>query len=151
MLDEAPEQLALVSGSLEDWEDLDGEEQLARLGELRGLAWRSEREELQRLLHLARRAAADGLDAKVAHFLELVRQLERQERDPAAKLLVFTEFLPTQEMLVHTLDEAGIPVVTINGSLSLGERALAQTAFRTSWSTGISRGHPRRSSSESDA
>ena len=45
--------------------------------------------------------------------------------------MVFTEFVPTQEMLLEVLDGAGISAVAINGSMSIAERRDAQEEFRT--------------------
>ena len=80
-----------------------------------------------------------GADAKVGAFFALLARLRRSEGDPDVKILVFTEFMPTQEMLLDLLEAAGGDAISINGSMSLSERALAQEAFR-------SRGtpHPRR-------
>lgn len=129
-LDETPEQLEL-GAMTSDWEELTGEEQFERLVELRGHGWASERVEVQDLLQRARRAASSGLDAKVRHVFELLRSLETSENDPEVKVLAFTEFLPTQNMLMTVLAGAGISAVAINGGMSLAERALAQAAFRT--------------------
>jgi superfamily II DNA or RNA helicase len=128
-LDGTPEQLTLGAFA-GDWEELTGEEQLERIIELRGHAWATERAQVHGLLQRARRAASSGLDAKVRHLFDLFRQLEASESDPDLKVLVFTEFLPTQEMLLNALAGAGISSVAINGGMSLAERALAQAAFR---------------------
>ncbi|MEZ4677312.1 MAG: C-terminal helicase domain-containing protein [Caldilineaceae bacterium] len=45
-------------------------------------------------------------------------------------MLIFTEFVPTQEMLQEFLTERGISVVTLNGSMDMASRAAAQDAFR---------------------
>lgn len=128
-LDAAPQQLELgpMPG---DWDDLTGEEQFDRIAELRGQGWATERADVQDLLQRARRAASNGLDAKVRHLLDLIRGLEAAEGDPDVKILIFTEFLPTQEMLLSALQSAGISAVAISGAHSLTERALAQDAFR---------------------
>ncbi|WP_419839146.1 C-terminal helicase domain-containing protein [Candidatus Poriferisodalis sp.] len=63
-------------------------------------------------------------------FFTLLGELRRSERDPDVKLLVFTEFIPTQQMLLERLEAAGVSAVAINGGMSLGERVLAQDAFR---------------------
>lgn len=129
VLDVLPEQLELGMPTTE-WEELTGEEQLERLLELRGHGWASERVEVHTLLQMARRAASDGLDAKVVHLLDLLRRLETAESDPDVKVIIFTEFLPTQQMLLDALASAGITAIPINGSLSLAERAVAQRGFR---------------------
>ncbi|MFN2469624.1 MAG: DEAD/DEAH box helicase [Gaiellaceae bacterium] len=128
-LDAAPEQLELGAFA-GDWDELTGEEQFERIVELRGHGWANERIQVQDLLQRARRAASSGLDAKVRHLFDLLRQLEMSESDSDVKVLLFTEFLPTQEMLLNALTGAGISAVAINGGNSLAERALAQDAFR---------------------
>ncbi|MXW95272.1 MAG: helicase [Acidimicrobiaceae bacterium] len=129
-LGERGAQLALFVDRDEDWADLTGEEQYRALTEARGPAWETERAELSELLSLARDAAAAGADTKVGAFFSLLGELRRSEQDPEVKVLVFTEFVPTQAMLLDLLEAAGITAVAINGSMSLGERALAQEAFR---------------------
>ncbi len=129
-LGERGAQLALFAERDEDWADLTGEEQFQTFVEARGPAWDTERAELGELLRRARSAAAAGADAKVVAFFALVGELRRSERDPDIKILVFTEFIPTQEMLLERLDAAGISAVSINGAMSLEERVLAQDAFR---------------------
>ncbi len=128
-LGERGEQLALFADRGEDWADLTGEEQYQALVTARGPAWESERAELGVVLRLARDAASGGADAKVRSFFDLLGELRRSERDPDVKVLIFTEFVATQEMLLDLLAEAGVVAVAINGSMSLGERALAQEAF----------------------
>lgn len=127
---EGGEQLALFVDRGEEWAELTGEEQFAVLERARGPAWGTERAELTGLLRLARNAMSAGADAKVRAFFELLAELRRSEEDSNVKVLVFTEFVPTQEMLLGLLEEAGIPAVAINGSMGLAERALAQEAFR---------------------
>ena len=123
------DQLTLFSAP-DEWDEMVGEEQFAQLDRFVGPAWDSERAELETLLHLARSAHAAGADAKTRAFLELLGELRRRERDPDVKVLVFTEFVPTQDMLLDVLDAAGVPAVAINGSMSLSERAIAQQSFR---------------------
>ncbi len=129
-LGEPGDQLQLFVDRGEEWAELTGEEQYEALVGARGPAWETERFELSRLLGLSRNAAAAGADAKVRSFFELLGELRRSEADPNVKVLVFTEFVPTQEMLLRLLEEAGVSAVAINGSMGLAERALAQQAFR---------------------
>ncbi len=129
-LGERGAQLALFTNRNDDWADLTGEEQFQSFVEARGPAWDTERAELNELLRRARDAVAAGPDAKVESFFELLGELRRSERDPDVKILVFTEFIPTQQMLLERLEAAGISAVAINGAMSLGERVLAQNAFR---------------------
>lgn len=114
----------------DDWPDLTGEEQLEALASVRGVGWAAERAEVERLLHLAREAESEGPDAKALFVLDLLRRLAREEGDPQIRLLLFTQFRPTQEMLLSLFADAGINAVAINGTMGLAERALAQEAFR---------------------
>lgn len=129
-LGEEGEQLALFVDRGEEWGELTGEEQYELLVNARGAGWATERAELSELVRLARGAAAAGADAKVRAFFDLLAQLRRSEHDPNVKVLVFTEFVPTQEMLLELLDQAGISSAAINGSMGLSERAVVQQAFR---------------------
>jgi SNF2 family DNA or RNA helicase len=129
-LGEPGEQLTLFLDRGDEWGELNGEEQYEALVSARGPAWESERVELDRLIDLARSAAAAGADAKVRSFFELLGELRRAEGDPNIKVLVFTEFVQTQEMLLRLLEEAGVSAVAINGAMGLSERALVQQAFR---------------------
>lgn len=129
-LGEAGEQLPLFAERVEDWDESTGEEQYEVLVAARGPAWATERAELTGLLRLAREAAGAGADAKVRAFFELLAELRRTERDARVKVLVFTEFVQTQDMLLGLLEDVGIQAVAINGSMGLAERALVQQAFR---------------------
>ena len=84
---------------------------------------------LDELLDLARATAASGPDPKTLYFLNLLRRLQRSERDPTVKVLVFTEFRATQQMLAELLSAQGIATATIDGTMGLVERAEAQRRF----------------------
>ena len=128
-LGERGEQIALFAAEPDDWDDLTGEEQYRVLAEVRGPVWDTERAELAGLMSLARDAVAAGADAKVGAFFELLGELRRSESDPDVKVLVFTEFVSTQQMLLERLESAGVSAAAVNGAMSLSERALAQEAF----------------------
>ncbi len=123
-------QLALFGERLDEWPELSGEEQQACLSTSQGQAWAGERVEVESLVFLARRVAASGIDAKARHLLELLASLVRDERDPGAKAVVFTEFISTQAMLSEVLGRAGIAAVAVNGQMSIAERRDAQGEFR---------------------
>lgn len=116
---------------LEEWDQLTGEEQVELLrGDSRSVL-AGELQRLRALVDLARGCHSAGPDPKTLHFLAMLRRLRREERDPQVKVLVFTEFRATQQMLAELLDGQGIPTVTVNGEMGLGERAIAQQRFRT--------------------
>ncbi|KRF37388.1 DEAD/DEAH box helicase [Nocardioides sp. Soil805] len=85
---------------------------------------------LRALIDLARRTVSEETDPKTLHFLRLLATLQRAERDPAVKVLVFTQFRATQRALVKVLESQGISIASVDGSMGLAERAAAQAAFR---------------------
>jgi superfamily II DNA or RNA helicase len=128
---ELPEgQLSLFSEDIGDaWRGLDSQEQLESVlkSHLKGL--RNERAQVELLLSAARRCEAKGPDAKARALLDTIHRIQREESDPLVKVLVFTEFVPTQQMLAAYLLERGFRVVCLNGSLRLDERRAVQQAF----------------------
>lgn len=91
---------------------------------------KDERAAVMRLLSLARRVEATAPDAKAQALLDLVYSVQQSENDPSVKLLIFTEFRPTQQMLAEFLGGRGFKVACLNGSLNLEERKAVQQAFR---------------------
>jgi len=128
---EAPEeQLTLFSlVSQEDWADMDGQEQMETLlkSQLKGL--QNEHAEVKLLLETARQCEQMGADAKAEALLELIYKLQAEEGDPDLKILIFTEFIPTQQMLYEFLTERGFSVVCLNGSMDMEERKQVEEAF----------------------
>lgn len=113
----------------EDWVELDGQEQLDSLINARRHALTNEHAEVQRLLDLAREVEARGPDARTDALLEWIYTLQKEEVDPDLKVLIFTEFIPTQEMLVQFLAARGFSVVCLNGSMDMEQRVHVQQQF----------------------
>jgi superfamily II DNA or RNA helicase len=111
----------------DEWAELDGQSQIDLAITAMGMA--KEKLEVQALLQLARETEAAGTDAKAEALLALVYKLQQEENDPSLKVLVFTEFVPTQSMLAGFLESRGFSVVVLNGSMDLEERSLAQQRF----------------------
>lgn len=125
---EAPLQINSEIELEEDWWDLDGQEQLEQILKYRLVAFASEREEVKRLLSLARQCESQP-DARAEALLEWMYRLQAEENDPELKFLIFTEFIPTQEMLKEFLENRGFSVVCLNGSMGLEERRRVQQEF----------------------
>lgn len=123
------EQLTLFPMSEEDWNDLDGQEQIETLLRTRLKALKNERAEVKLLLQTAKRCEETGPDAKAEALLEWIYRLQQEEGDPELKVLIFTEFVPTQEMLQKFLTERGFNVSYLNGSMDMEERLKAQETF----------------------
>jgi len=112
-----------------DWSGMDSQDQMETVlsSRLRGL--KNERAEVELLLSAARRCEARGPDVKAEALLEIIRQLQRDQNDPSLKVLVFTEFVPTQAMLAEFLGGRGFSVTCLNGSMALEQRREVQRAF----------------------
>jgi SNF2 family DNA or RNA helicase len=115
----------------EDWSALDGQQQLDTILRTRLKGLKDERKEVELLLSAARRCEASGPDVKAEALLERIQQQQREENDPTLKVLIFTEFVPTQVMLTEFLERRGFTVVSLNGAMDLDERRLAQRRFAT--------------------
>ncbi|HQH53733.1 MAG TPA: helicase-related protein [Candidatus Hydrogenedentes bacterium] len=124
------EQLMLFPLTLEEeWGDLDGQEQVDTLLRSRLKALKNEREEVKLLLQAAAHCERVSPDAKAEALLDWLYRLQSEEGEAALKVLVFTEFVPTQEMLRQFLTERGFSVVWLNGSMGMEERKRVQESF----------------------
>ncbi|MBG6686465.1 DEAD/DEAH box helicase family protein [Pseudomonas aeruginosa] len=115
------------SMDLDEWAEFDGQSQLDVA--LQASNWEQEKAEVEMLLDLARETERQGTDAKAEALLELIYKLQQEENDPELKVLVFTEFVPTQAMLAEFLESRGFSVALLNGGMDLDTRTRAQQAF----------------------
>ena len=130
VLREPQEQLSLFPKlAAEEFFDLDGQEQVEMLLGSKLTALKSERAEVELLLEIARKIETNTTDAKAEALLDWIYHLQQKESDPDLKVLIFTEFLPTQEMLKEFLSDRGISVVCLNGSMNLADRKAVQESF----------------------
>ncbi len=126
------EQLTFFPAFEEDeWGDLDGQEQLDTLLKTRFKAMKNERAEVAMLLDTARKVEAMGADAKAEALLDWIYKLQQEETNPDLKILIFTEFVPTQAMLADFFGDRGFSVTRLNGSLDMDERKRVQQDFRS--------------------
>lgn len=126
---EAPQAQASLFEAVapDEWAELDGQSQLDIAVQASG--WEREKSEVEMLLDLARKTERQGTDAKAEALLELIYKLQQEENDPQLKVLVFTEFVPTQAMLAEFLKSRGFSVALLNGGMDLDARTRAQQAF----------------------
>lgn len=113
----------------ERWANLDVQQQLDEGLGRRIEGFKNERAEVEVLCSAARRCEAKGPDAKARELLDQIRSLQQEEKDYELKILIFTEFIPTQAMLAEFLSDRGFSVVRLNGSLDMDERREVQQAF----------------------
>lgn len=123
--------LELDNLELETVYDMDGQELLDELLS-HVSALQSEGSHVETLLDAAVRCEQSGPDAKAEALIEWIYKLQAEENEPDLKVLIFTEFVPTQQMLKEFLEARGISVVTLNGSMAMEARGAAQDAFRKS-------------------
>lgn len=119
-----------LTEGLDELYDMDGQELLDELLKSHVSALQSEGSYVETLLNAAQKCEQAGPDAKAEALIERIYQLQADENEPELKVLIFTEFVPTQAMLKEFLVARGISVVTLNGSMDMGERKRAQDAFR---------------------
>lgn len=115
------------TADVDEWAELDGQTQVDLAIQTKG--WEMEKAEVDMLLDLAHATEAKGTDAKAEAVLELIYKLQQEENDPELKVLIFTEFVPTQAMLADFLESRGFSVATLNGSMDLEARTRAQQSF----------------------
>ena len=111
----------------DEWAELDGQSQLDIAVQTSG--WEREKAEVEVLLELARETECQGTDAKAEALLEQIYKLQQEENEPQLKVLIFTEFVPTQAMLAEFLESRGFSVALLNGSMDLDARTRAQQVF----------------------
>jgi superfamily II DNA or RNA helicase len=128
VLNEPTGQLELFP-EMDDWNEMDGQEQLDTVLRQRINALDNEKDEVRVLLEAARRVEAAGPDAKASALLDWIYQMQAEEADTELKVLIFTEFVPTQTMLAEFLQARGMSVTCLNGSLNLEERKDVQKRF----------------------
>lgn len=109
--------------------DMDGQELLDELLKSHVSALQNEGSQVETLLDAARKCEQAGPDAKAEALIEWIYQLQADENEPDLKVLIFTEFVSTQEMLKEFLEARGISVVTLNGSMDMEKRKRAQDVF----------------------
>lgn len=123
------ERSTISNVSDEEFYDMNGQEQLDELLQSHMQAVQHEVSEVEGLLDLAQQCEASGTDAKAEALIEKIFELQQEENDPELKVLIFTEFVPTQKMLIELLESHGISVVFLNGSMNMDERQAAQSSF----------------------
>ncbi len=111
-----------------EFAEIDLEENLAEAIASFSLDIKSEIEELNQIVAVAQQAEYQYLDVKVEPLLSIVDDIFSEDRN--RKLIIFTEFVATQQYLNKLLKERGYSTSLLNGSLSIEERNIALAEFR---------------------
>ena len=117
-------------GSLteEDIADLDIEDGVAEALEAISLDTEEENAELEHIISVAKQAEFQHPDVKVEKLLSTIDEILSE--DPNQKIIIFTEFVATQEYLQRLLVGRDYTVSILNGSMSIEERNDALREFR---------------------
>ena len=81
---------------------------------------KAEKNELSRLISIAKQAETQYFDAKLEPLVEILDQLFTKNKDQ--KVIIFTEFIATQQFLYKFLTNRGYKISLLNGSLDIDER-----------------------------
>ena len=125
-------------GSLteEDLAELDIEDNVEEALEAISLDTDEEIAELERIISTAKQAEYQHPDVKVEHLLNTVDEILSE--DEMQKIIIFTEFVATQEYLQRILKDRGYTVTILNGSMGIDARNAALHEFRDKTSIFIS-------------
>ena len=92
--------------------------------------------ELQGIIAVAKQAESQHPDVKIEKLTELIDEMLAD--DPQQKIIIFTEFVATQQYIRTLLDKRGYSVTILNGGMDMDERDAALKEFRNSSSVFIS-------------
>ena len=120
----------------EDLDELDIEDGVEEALEAISLDMELEIEELQMIISVAKQAQFQNQDAKVEPLLEAIDAI--MSEDKTQKIIIFTEFVATQQYLQELLVNRGFSVTVLNGSMDIEERNEAMLEFKNNTSIFIS-------------
>lgn len=112
----------------EDLDELNIEDGVEDALEAISLDMELEIEELKEIISLAKQAQFQNRDAKVEPLFNEIDTILSEER--TQKIIIFTEFVATQEYLRSLLINRGYSVTILNGGMSIEERNAAMQEFR---------------------
>lgn len=113
----------------EEFAEMDLEENIDEAIKAISLDIKGEIAELSQIVSVAKQAEFQYLDVKVEPFIDIIDNLFSEEKD--SKVIVFTEFVATQEYLSTLLRSRGYTTSLLNGSLSIDERNVVLEEFKT--------------------
>lgn len=112
----------------EDLDELNIEDGVEDALEAISLDMELEIEELKEIISLAKQAQFQNQDAKVEPLFNEIDTILSEDR--TQKVIIFTEFVATQEYLRNLLINRGYSVTILNGGMSIEERNAAMQEFR---------------------
>lgn len=125
-------------GSLteDDLAELDIEDDVQDALEAISLDIQEEIGELEHIISVAKQAEFQHPDVKVEQLLDTIDEILSEDKQQ--KIIIFTEFVATQIYLQNLLENKGLAVTALNGSMSIEERNEALYEFKNKTSIFIS-------------
>ncbi len=108
--------------------EMDLEENLEQAITTISLDIQEEINQINEIIAIAKQAEYQYLDIKVEPLLEILDNLFLEDQN--LKVIIFTEFVATQEYLVRILNQFGYSTSILNGSMSIDERNAALKEFK---------------------
>ncbi|MBA1336321.1 MAG: Helicase, SNF2/RAD54 family [Firmicutes bacterium] len=118
----------LVSLSEADLLEADAEETVEELIAVQSFNIKKEIEEIKDMLVVANQAEHQYVDTKAEKLLEFIYKIQMEYED--FKVIVFTEFVATQQFLKEYLESKGFKITTLNGSMDIEERNITLKDFK---------------------
>jgi len=112
----------------EEFAELVLEENMEEAIEALSLDAKSELNDLDVIIAVAKQAKYQYSDVKIEPLLEILERLFQQQK--SEKAIIFTEFVATQGYIKELLEKQGYTISLLNGSMSIDERNLKLHEFR---------------------
>lgn len=113
----------------EEFAEMDFEENIEEAIKAISFDIKEEIKELSEIILVAKQAEFQYLDAKIEPFIDIIDNLFTDDKD--RKIIVFTEFVATQDYLSNLLIKRGYTTSLLNGSMSIDERNFVLEEFKT--------------------
>lgn len=112
----------------EEFAEMDLEENIDVAIKAISLDIKEEIKELAEIISVAKQAEFQYLDVKVEPFIDIIDNLFTEDKDQ--KIIVFTEFVATQDYLSNLLKNRRYSTSILNGSMSIEERNIVIEDFK---------------------
>lgn len=109
--------------------EMELEDNIEEFTKVTSLNIKEEIESLSQIITIARQAEFQYLDAKVEPFIDIIDNLFSNNKNQ--KIIVFTEFVATQDYLSNLLKNHGYTTSLLNGSMGIDQRNLVIDNFKT--------------------
>ncbi len=106
--------------SAEDFANMEIEANMEEALRAMSIDANDELKQLDELLVIAKQAEFQYSDVKIEALIEIVDSLFEEEKN--RKIIIFTEFVATQDYLKETLRKRGYSIAILNGSMNIDER-----------------------------